>query len=144
MMEIFMLSSIVTAILLVAFMDNWSTKTLITYRYLQRTDKKFREKSEEYQKDRSIIDDELNPFARRFMKYFGLLKGMTIFSILIRTPIFVLLFYLSLIDEPMFYSVYPIVMFYFGMIFSQILHAYIFEKRANKFGYNLKEKAKEI
>ena len=144
MLEILIPILVIIATITVTMLDNYSTKTLITYRYLQKTNKEFEKKSEEFYKKRSVMDDELNPFARRFMKRFGLIKGMSYFSFVARAPIFALLYYLALIDEPLFYSVFPVMTFYFGIIFSQTIHSIIYNKRAKEFGFDLAEESKKI
>jgi len=136
-LEIFLFVCTALLAYLVVMLDNWSTTTLLCYDYALYSDTTFKQKIHNLYKKKGFLINELNPIARCFMKKFGYVKGTQIFSAFIRVPVFFFLFFVSLLDDPMFYMMFPFLMFYTGIIFSQILRAVAVTKRAKKLDYDL-------
>ena len=127
---------IFTALMLVNYLDRWSTKIGFRYNDEMANNDEFRGKMIAKQKgDR--FKTELNPIARVYMRKFGVEKGMTIFSLMWNLPwaIMLVLFIIFKWSHPMF--VLPIVTFYFGALYMQIFKSFFVYRIMKKNGIDV-------
>ena len=82
---------------------------------------------------------ELNPFARVFMKKFGIEKGMKIFSVVWEAPLLIIMFASLILGIIDFAFVSMIVGFYFGGLYVQILRAHRTQQDMDKIEGMLRE-----
>jgi len=127
-LEIFFICLIIGFILIEA-LDHWSTNTIFKYNDAVVNDTIKRNKFFDYVKQKGGTINELNPFARYFMKRFGFNKGMWIFTFSYNVPYFIVFFALIYFDYFPLDLGYVVLAFLIGSLYSQILKARTITKR---------------
>ena len=124
-------------IIILNTIDRWSTRTLFSYQKLWAVNEQFRNKLVERNLQQET-QNEMNPFARKFMNKFGVSKGMKIFTVVFVMPLIVI-FCLGIMFEiydPIFTAIYS--SFYVGAIYVQVMRALYAKKITKQYGVELK------
>lgn len=118
-------------------LDRWSTSILLQYQKSIMFNETFRNKIVEYYNKNDVIQDEMNPIPRFFFKKFGIKKGLLVMDFVLFFPL--MIYFLVLM---VYNLLHPLILFtaiYFiaGMLFSQVLRAFVTKKRIKKLGLKL-------
>ena len=127
---------IVTLFLIIDILDRKSTFILYKFNRMVRDDQK-RNKWFEYAKQQDELKNELNTSAQKFMRKFGIERGMIMHSLVIGIPFLVsivLVIYFGII--PLWVG-FVVLAFMFGQLYSQFITSYTYSQRCKKIGIEL-------
>lgn len=118
-------------------LDHWSTVTIFKYNDALVNDEVKREKFFGYIREKGGSINELNSFARYFMKRFGLIKGMRIFTMIYTIPYFTAILVSIYLDVLPIEFGFILLSLMIGALYVQILKARTIRKRCKLLGVEL-------
>lgn len=134
---ILILIGLFSAFMFVNTLDRWSTSTLFKYNTMMMHREEDRNKWLENNRKIGETQNEMNSFARIFMKKFGIEKGMKIFTLIWNVPWLTVVMISVYFNAISLNFVYILLAFYIGALYVQIMRAMEVRKRTKKLGIKI-------